>query len=160
MGEDSREFTIDVEWVDQMAFKVHWDLPDAPDLLLDEPPELGGSGEGPNAARMAVAAVANCLGASLKFCLDKSRVQVDTYRVRAHGRIERNERGRLRLKSIRVEPLVTIPEGERKKLDRCMGMFEDFCIVTESVRRGMPVDLQVHLVDGEGNETPVDVQDR
>ncbi len=149
------EFAFDMEWVDHLSFNVRWDLPDAPQLLMDEPPDLGGSGRGPNASRALVAGVANCLSASLLFCLQKSRVEVDGLRVRASGTITRNERGRLRLTGIRIEPLLRLSKGDSKKVERCLGIFEDFCIVTESVRSGVPVDVRVHLVDDEGNETPV-----
>ena len=83
LGIDKMEFTVNIEWVDHLAFNVRWDLPEAPDILMDEPPDLGGSGKGPNASRMVVAGVANCLGASLLFCLQKSRVEMDGFSVRA-----------------------------------------------------------------------------
>ena len=152
---DRNEFTIEMEWVDHMSFNVRWDLPEADDMLMDEPPAFGGSGKGPNASRAVVAGVANCLGASLLFCLQKSRANVEGFSVRASGTVTRNERGRLRLTGIRIEPVVRMPEGDMKRLDRCLEMFEDFCIVTESVRSGVPVDVRVLLVDGEGNETPI-----
>ncbi|NIP34235.1 MAG: OsmC family protein [Thermoplasmata archaeon] len=158
MGEekrDRREFDFEMEWVDHLSFNVKWDFYDSPDLFLDEPPSMGGSGKGPNAARLAVAAVANCLSASLAFCLTKSRVGMEGMRVRCHGVLTRNERGRLRLAAVRIEPLVRMPADETAKLKRCLGIFEDFCIVTESVRKGIPVDVQVYRVDESGNETPV-----
>ena len=157
--QNKREFDFEMEWVEHMGFNVKWDFYEAPDLFLDEPPSMGGSGKGPNAARMIVAGVANCLSASLSFCLGKSRVNVEGLRVRCHGTLERNEKGRLRLTGVRIEPLVTMPEEDVAKLVRCLGMYEDFCIVTESVRKGIPVDVQVFHVDGEGNETPVVAKD-
>jgi uncharacterized OsmC-like protein len=159
MSDEEREvkdFDFEMEWTDHLAFNVKWDFYDSPDLFVDEPPSMGGSGKGPNAARMIVAGVANCLSASLAFCLSKSRVPMEGMRVRCHGELTRNERGRLRLTYIRVEPLVTMPAKDLAKLERCMGIFEDFCVVTESVRNGVPVDINVHLVDEEGNESPVE----
>ena len=151
------EFTINIDWVDHLAFNVRWDLPEAAEVFMDEPSDIGGSGKGPNASRMVVAGVANCLGASLLFCLQKSRVDVDGFSVRAHGTITRNERGRLRLTGIRIEPLVRMAvEGDLKRLHRCMEMYEDYCIVTESVRGGVSVETQVYIVDDGGNETPVE----
>jgi uncharacterized OsmC-like protein len=150
-----RDFQFEMEWIDHLAFNVKWDFYESPDLFMDEPPSMGGSGKGPNAARMIVAGVANCLSASLAFCLTKSRVDLRALKVRCHGELTRNERGRLRLTRIRIEPVVDAPEGDIKKLERCLGMFEDFCIVTESVRNGIPVDINVFRVGEDGSEAPV-----
>jgi uncharacterized OsmC-like protein len=150
------EFTFGLKWREKLAFDIEWDFPEAPGVLADEPPALGGSGRGPNASRLVVAGVADCLAASLLFCLQKSRADVRGFRVRAHGRVERNERGRLRLRHIGVELLATLAEDDRAKLERCAGMFEDYCVVTEAVRKGVPVDVRVLLVDGEGREVPVE----
>ncbi len=150
-----RDFQFEMEWVDHLVFNVKWDFYDSPDLFMDEPPGMGGSGKGPNAARMIVAGVANCLSASLAFCLEKSRVDVKGMRIRCHGELTRNERGRLRLTSMMIEPVIDMPGKDMKRLDRCLGMFEDFCVVTESVRNGIPVDINVYRVDDEGNENPV-----
>ena len=155
---DTSEFTLELKWESKLAFTVRWDLPDAPELFTDEPPALGGSGKGPNPSRMIVAGVANCLASSLMFCLQKVRADVKDMRIRAHGTITRNPDGRLRLTHIRVEPLVTMPAEEQVRFARCVGMFEDFCIVTEAVRNGVPIDVQVMLVDEKGKETPMEAR--
>jgi uncharacterized OsmC-like protein len=159
MGDEKkqmRDFSFEMDWKEDLAFNVKWDFYDAPDLYMDEPPSMGGSGKGPNAARAIVAAVANCLSASLVFCLQKSRVDLEDVKVRCYGQLTRNEQGRLRLTYIKVEPVVQLPEDDVKKLERCLGMFEDFCIVTSAVRDGIPVDVQVYRDDGEGNVEAVD----
>ena len=157
-GKDVREFQFEMDWEGHLGFNVKWDFYEAPDLFMDEPPSMGGSGRGPNAARMIVAGVANCLSASLTFCLTKSRADVRGVTTRCHGTLSRNERGRLRLTHIRIEPVIDLPEGDVKKLERCLGMFEDFCVVTESIRKGIPVDIQVYRRDGDGTEVPVEAK--
>ncbi len=110
-------------------------------LVMDEPPPLG-EDAGPNAARMLAAAVGNCLSASLLFCLRRARVDVRAVRTTARASLVRNERGRLRVGEIRVSIRPEIA-GDRSRVDRCLGLFEDFCVVTESVRRGLPVTAEV-----------------
>jgi len=155
--EQMRDFKFEMEWMEDLGFNVKWDFYDAPDLYMDEPPSMGGSGKGPNAARAIVAAVGNCLSASLVFCLEKSRVDLRDVKVRCYGQLTRNEQGRLRLTYSKIEPVVQLPDEDLKKLERCLGMFEDFCIVTQAVRDGINVDVQVYHDDGEGNEDPIDL---
>lgn len=138
--EDER-FTVRVERQDDFRFAVDFGA-DLPHLLLDEPPPLG-AGSGPNAARLLAAAIGNCLAASLLFCLRRSRVEVDALAVVVEGSIVRTPAGRLRIGAMRVRIEPTVRPGSEEKLERCMGLFEDFCTVTGSVRDGIEVDVEV-----------------
>lgn len=141
--------SVELEQQQGYEFRVRFDMPAQTELLLDEPPPLG-EGQGPNAARMVVAALANCLAASLVFCMrGKFRQNPGPVRATAIGHLERNERGRVRIG--RVEVVLSIAEklGDMPHQERCLGQFEDFCVVTESVRRGIPVSVSV--VDGSGS---------
>lgn len=111
-------------------------------LLVDEPPPLG-EGAGPNPARLLTMAVASCLSASALFCLRKARVDVRGLRTSARTTLGRNERGRLRIEGIEVELRPEVDPAEMKRMDRCLDVFEDFCIVTQSVRGGLPVTVHV-----------------
>lgn len=121
-------------------FEVNWGLDGVPPGALDEPAPVG-KGTGPNAARLVAAAVAHCLSSSLLFCLEKSRSPAASMQATATAEIDRNEKGRWRLARLRVELDPTHPEESRTQLDRCKELFEDFCIVTESIRKGIPVDV-------------------
>lgn len=139
---------VELEQRSGYEFVVRFDQPRDFELLLDEPPPLGG-GRGPNAARLVAAAVANCLSASLAFCLrGKFRQDAGPIRAMASARVGKNERGRLRISGIDVVLSIAEKKGALPYQERCLGQFEDFCIVTESVRRGIPVSVRV--VDAEG----------
>jgi len=142
-------FKLELEQLADYEFRVKFDWPDVPELLLDEPPPLGGAA-GPNAARLVAAAVGNCLSSSLLFCMRKFRQNPGTLRAEVTGTIARNERGRLRIGRLDVDLHLADPVGDIKHFDRCLKQFEDFCIVTESVRKGFPVGVRV--IDGEGRE--------
>jgi organic hydroperoxide reductase OsmC/OhrA len=141
-------FGLELEQQEGFEFKVRFDWPDVPELLLDEPEPLGRR-KGPNAARLVAAAVANCLSASLVFCLrSKFRQNPGPVRAMATGRLERNERGRYRIAAIDVVLSLSEKFGELPHQERCLDQFEDFCVVTQSIRAGIPVNVSV--VDAEG----------
>ena len=125
-------------------FAVDFEQPGVPPLLVDEPAPLG-KGAGPNPARLLAAAIGDCLGASLLYCLRKSRVEVRGLRVDVDGTMVRNERGRLRIGELRVKVAPDVPVEQVERMDRCLELFEDFCIVTESVREGIRVDVEVAM---------------
>lgn len=141
MSEENR-FQIAMELKKGFAFGVDFGLEGVEDLLMDEQKPVG-EGLGPNASRLLAAAVGNCLSASLLFCLRKSRVEVSTMKTTVKGVIARNEKGRWRLRELEVEIKPEVEEGQRKQLERCLELFEDFCVVTGSIKTGIPVKIIV-----------------
>lgn len=117
-------------------------VPATPALTVDEPAPLG-RGAGPNAADLLAAAVGNCLSASLLMCLQKSRADVRSLSATVTARIERNDKGRLRIAGIDVEITPELGAGDAAKLARCRGLFEEFCTVTASIRQGIPVEVRL-----------------
>jgi len=145
---DAHSFSVELEQQEGFEFRARFDWPGVSELVLDEPEPLGGR-KGPNAARLVAAAVANCLAASLVFCLrNKFRQAPGPVRARATGRLERNEKGRYRIAGIDVTLSMSEKLGELPHQQRCLEQFEDFCVVTESIRRGIPVTVTV--VDAAG----------
>ena len=114
----------------------------APELLLDEPEPLG-DGIGPNAATVLGAAIGNCLAASFTFGLRKSRADIADFTAHVVTHVRRNEQGRFRIAGIDVDLQPVLASDEPDRLARCTQLFEDFCVVTESVRRGIPVSVKV-----------------
>jgi organic hydroperoxide reductase OsmC/OhrA len=136
------EFTIHVEQTHDYEFKVRFDKPQFPEWQLDEPAPLGRD-TGPNAARVLAAAIGNCLSASLLFCARKAKVELGPIRTEVRAQVARNERGRLRIVKVGVRIDPAIAETDRQKALRCLDLFEDYCLVTESVRHGIQVDVSV-----------------
>lgn len=136
------EFSITVEQLEDFEFQVRFDKPQYAELAMDEPAPLG-KDAAPNAARILAAAIGNCLSASLLFCARKSKVTLGPVQTRVKARIARTEKGRLRIAGVEVEIDPQIAESEKEKAQRCLGLFEDYCVVTQSVRQGIPVDVTV-----------------
>lgn len=133
-------FQMRVEYIDGYEFRVRFDKPEYADLLTDEPPPLGHD-RGPNPARVLAAAIASCLSASLFFCLNRAKIPVSGVNSDVNVDLVRNERNRLRIGSIgvRLHPRL----GPGATIDKCIENFEDFCVVTQSVREGVRVDVSV-----------------
>jgi uncharacterized OsmC-like protein len=127
---------------DHFQFDVTFDGESWDPIVVDEPAPLGG-GAGPNAARLLAAAVGNCLAASLLLCLEKSRVELRDLEARVEGLMERNDEGRFRIARMSVGITPTLVGEPSKKYERCLELFEDFCIVTQSVRQGIDVEVAV-----------------
>ena len=139
---ESPLFSITLERVQDYEFRIKFDKAQFQELMLDEPPPLGRD-TAPNASRLLAAAVGNCLSASLAFCAQKSRVQLQAMNTRVDVKITRNEKGRLRIGKIDVEIEPKFEQADLEKAKRCIGLFEDYCTVSQSVRAGIPISVSV-----------------
>ena len=142
------KFAIDVSRIDGYEFRVRFDKPELGELHLDEPPPLG-KDAGPNPSRVLAAAVGTCLSASLLFCLSKARVAVAGLTSEVEVELVRNEARRLRVGRIEVTLHPELAETS-ETLSKCLGEFEDFCVVTQSVREGLDVRVKVVPVGADG----------
>lgn len=148
MAENPR-FNLTLERKQGYEFETRFDWQHVQPIVLDEPEPLG-QRKGPNAARLLGAAVGNCLSASLLFCLEKAKMQVQSIRTNVAGTMVRNERGRLRVGRLDVEITVDLGQPQEQRINRCLQLFEDYCVVTASVRKG--VEVNVRVLDVHGNE--------
>ena len=90
---------------------------------------------------MLAAAVGNCLCASLLFALRKFKDNPGGISAEVNGELERQE-GRWRIGKIQVR-LQVENASTLEHLPKALEQFEDFCIVTQSVRHGIPVEVEV-----------------
>jgi uncharacterized OsmC-like protein len=135
------KFDIHVEQTDGYEFRVRFDKEQFSPLDLDEPPPLGHD-RAPNAARILAAAVGNCLSASLVFCLKKAGVTLAGLSSDVHVELVRNDAKRLRIGRVDVHLHPKLPP-DHPALGDCLKTFEDFCVVTQSVRAGLDVRVAV-----------------
>jgi organic hydroperoxide reductase OsmC/OhrA len=137
------EFTTTLEQVKDYTFTVSFDKESMKTFTMDEPVPLGAEA-GPNASRVLAAAVGNCLSSSLLFCLQKSHVPLKHISTKIHTTLSRNEAGRWRVQAMKVNiNAQPMNEQDRERMKRCLEIFEDFCIVTASVRKGIDVQVAV-----------------
>lgn len=138
---------VTLEQEDGYAFRIRFEDDVLEPLLSDETPPLG-EGRGPNPSRLLLAAIANCLSASLLFALRKYKNAPGPLHAEITATQVRNAEGRLRIPQAFVE--IRLAEGgeAHAQLDRILAQFEQFCIVTQSVREG--IDVEVTVKDAHG----------
>jgi uncharacterized OsmC-like protein len=139
---------VQAELMDGYRFKISFPGTSVQDtIIMDEPPPLGNL-YGPNASRVLVAAVVNCLSASLLFCLRKSKIEVKGLKAEAEPTVERNKDGYWRVKSVdvRIKPEFDVSTDETRT-KRCLDIFENYCVVTGAIREGITVNVTVDTDD-------------
>jgi uncharacterized OsmC-like protein len=119
-----------------------------PDLVADEPAPLG-QGLGPSPVQLLCAAVGNCLSASLLFSMRKYKLAPEPLSCEVTATVGRNAENRLRVLGMAARLTLGVPAASLGHLERVLAQFESFCTVTESIRQGIPVTVEVF--DSEGN---------
>jgi len=141
MSEEAR-FTLTLEHLEDYEFKVKFDKKILADMLVDEPPPLGGLA-GPNPSRLLAVSAANCLSASLLYCINRDEPMPGSVTAEVTATIVRNEKKRLRIGKLDVTLNMSEALSNAAKTKRCLNLFEDFCVVTDSIRQGIPVAVAV-----------------
>ena len=113
-----------------------------------DPPPLG-KAPGPSPMQLLAAAVGNCLSDSLLFALRKFKQNPEPIQTAASATIDRNAENRLRVMNINVKLTLGAPGESLAHLDRALAQFEEFCTVSQSVRQGIPVTVEVYDSGGE-----------
>jgi len=146
VGEIVSQSTIRMEQVEDYEFRIRFGAEGLPDLIMDEAPPVGRL-RGPSPSRLLAAAIGNCLCASLLYCARRARVELGPIEAEVRMQMVRNEEKRLRVGRVEVVIDPHLPEAQREKARRCLEIFEDFCVVTQSVRQGMDVSVEVKGLD-------------
>ena len=147
MSEEGR-FTLTLEHIEDYEFRVKFDKKILDDLIVDESPPLGGFA-GPNPSRLLAVSAANCLSASLLYCLNRDDVAPESLATEVTCVMVRNEKKRLRIGGMEVKLKMSQTLGDSARLKRCLDLFEDFCVVTDSIRKGIPIHVEVQDCQGE-----------
>lgn len=142
---ESKTFSVRMKLLENYLFEV--DFGEFGNVMTDEPPPLG-DGEGPNPSAMLAASVANCMSASLLFALRKYKNDPGELKASVTGTVERVEKY-LRVTQLSVDITLGKQRAQLSDIDKALEQFENFCVVTQSVRHGIPVSVVVRDSEGE-----------
>lgn len=122
---------------------------DIPVITSDEPAPLGAD-LGPSPMQLLCAAVGNCLADSLLFAFRKFKQVPEPMKCVVTAEVGRNEDNRLRVLHMNARIHLGVLAASLDQLERVLAQFEEFCTVTQSVRQGIPVTVEVF--DGAGQQ--------
>jgi uncharacterized OsmC-like protein len=133
---------VEIELENGYKFRVKFDASAIPDLIVDEAKPLG-ENSGPTPTMLLSAAIGHCLSASLLFCLKKARIEVNDLKTTVKTSVARNDAGYLRINNSVVQIDLDVGEENRARVQNCLRIFENYCTVTQSVRKG--IDIAVNF---------------
>ena len=99
---------------------------------------------------MLCAAVGNCLSDSLLFAFRKFKQQPEPIQCVVTAEVGRNDENRLRVLQMNAQIRMGALASSLEQVDHVMAQFEEFCTVTQSVRQGIPITVEVF--DGSGKQ--------
>jgi len=141
-GEEISKVKLEIE--KDMIFKCDMGLMNVKDFYIDEKNKDEAKMLGPNPARLLAAAVLGCMSASFIFCLQKKQFTLDDLKAEAEIIIVRNEKKLSRVKEINIKLVpITSDPAILKRINQCSKFFEQYCTITESVRAGIQVNLDI-----------------
>jgi len=115
------------------------------DIHIDEPETFHGTDLGPSSVEYILIGIGGCLGSTLAFCLKKYDIEIKDLEINVNGTLSHN--GPLkRLRLIKVDTdifLSTKNTDKTKEIDECIMNFKEHCVVSNSIIKGLPIDVNV-----------------
>lgn len=135
---------VGIKLEEGMIFKCDLGQIKMNDLFIDEQNKKSINKIGPNPSKLLALSVLACLAGSFTFCVQKNNSLLSDIEGKAIITSKRNEEGFWRLKKIDItlNPKIDNPKM-RKRVDQCQKNFEQFCIISESIREG--IDININL---------------
>ncbi len=130
---------------EEMIFKCDFGNLKMGNLYIDEKNKKENEKIGTSPTKLLALSVLGCLAASFSFCLQKKKFSLSGLEAKAEVTISRNDKRFWRVKKIDVEmmPKIDTPEM-RKRADQCRKFFEQYCIISESLRTGFEVSVNIN----------------
>lgn len=112
------------------------------DPYISDEPDPVGAASGPSTPALLGSAIGHCLSASLMEALRHAHIEVLGFETEAVAVVKPNTEGlpRIDYVDVRLRPMV---KKHSDRSDRCAEIFEKYCTVCSSVRKGLDVRVTV-----------------
>jgi uncharacterized OsmC-like protein len=135
---------INISWMDDFGFKA--DVRQFKNILLDEPQSFKGSDRGPSPVEYILLGIGGCLGASFIHCCKINNLKIKRLELIVDGKMTHNQPyNHLELVNVNTELNIIDFKGKKDEdLEKCINNFKHYCVVTNSLIRGLPIDVKVN----------------
>jgi len=115
------------------------------EIHIDEPESFHGTDKGPSPVEFFLIGIGGCLGSTFAYCLQKQNIEIDALEVVVDGHLKHaGPKLSLKLVNIEAELLISAKDDDNsEKIELCIKNFQDYCIVTNSITQGVPIDIKV-----------------
>ncbi|MEO0443901.1 MAG: OsmC family protein, partial [Pseudomonadota bacterium] len=148
-GQDQRRFEVTTRHVDNYRYQsqAHENGVNHGEPFNSDEPLPVGESSAPATPALLGSALGHCLSAALLEALRKARLNVTESVTETVVKVSPNEDGNPRIDEVDIVIKPTLEELHPRK-DQCAAVFENYCTVTSSVKRGINVNVSVEWVDG------------
>jgi uncharacterized OsmC-like protein len=111
---------------------------------IDEPISFHGTNLGPSPVEYLLMGIGSCLGSTLAYCLEKSKIRYDDLEIEVEGKLSHSgPKGRLRLISVFVNISLRILEDKNQNFDKCKDIFQEYCIVSNIIDKSIRYEINI-----------------
>lgn len=135
---------ITSRWINGVGFKAK--VRHFPEIWIDEPPQFHGSDRGISSVEFMLVAISGCLGSSIAYCFRNLQVEMEGCEIEVNGKMTHPNGLPLRIVGVSARIDVTLAPGQdAEHVALCVEKFKQYCVVTQSVVRGIPADIEVNV---------------
>ncbi|MHA1378857.1 MAG: OsmC family protein [Candidatus Helarchaeota archaeon] len=142
-------------WTSNLGFEAKVERNENfPNIIIDEPQRFHGDDRGPSSLEYLCVGIGGCMGTSLVYCLKRFKATFSKLSVRATAEIHHVPPNRmLRVTALHVKFGITPDPPTQDNIDNikeCYEHFAKYCVVTQSVKQGIPFDIKMDIANGSG----------
>jgi len=135
---------VGLKFEEQMLYRCNLGQINMHNLYIDERNKRRAGKIGPSPIKLLALSVLGCLAASFEFCLERKDFTLSDLDGIAEVTFARNDNKFWRIKKIDIKILPKIDNPEmRKRVAQCKRLFEQYCIISESLRKGFEIKVNL-----------------
>jgi len=139
---DTYEYEVQTEWTGKRGGRLT--AAGLPPLEFSAPPEFAGEAGKWTPEHLLTAASASCLTATFLAIAEISKLELESFRMKVHARLEKIPGEGYRFTEITLAPEIGVAPQNVEKAQRVLGKAEKSCFVNQSLRA--TIKVEAHFV--------------